>query len=356
MMSRKGLRRAVLLPLALLSVLFVVVACGGASTSSSNEITLLAYSGVFQDNYQKAVVDPFMEENPDITVNYEAAESSSQMLAQLRAQKGRPAYDVALMDVSIAATANDEGIFRRLDRDAVKNLENLVPDARTPDGFGPSVTFDNLSLIYNTEMVGQEPTSWDALWDQEYEGSVIVPAPPDIQGLALTVITDRMEGANYKETIDPAIARLEELAPSVQTWEPKPDQYTIVTAGDAAMAVGWNARGQLYADQSDGTMDVALPEEGSVFQKNTINLTEGSANKEAAQKFIDYALGPEAQQAFAETMYYAPVNSKVELPEDIVERTAASEGYKIIPVDWNYMTGVQDEWLERWRKEVLAAG
>jgi len=354
-MQRRVAARASVLAL-VAAVALVSVACGGGSASGGeegSEVTLLAYSGIFQDNYQRAVVEPFMRENPDVTVNYQPSDTSAQSLAQLRSQGGR-AYDVAIMDVSVAATGNDEGVFARLDPELVPNLDNLVPEAQTPDGFGPSVTFDNLSLIYNTEMVPQPPTSWNALWNPDFDNQVIVPAPPDIQGLALTVIVDEMEGANYKETIDPAIERLQKLAPLVQTWEPKPDQYTIVTAGNAAVAVGWNARSQLYADQSDGRMAVALPEEGSVFQENTINLVEGSDSPEAAQRFIDYALSAEAQQAFSEAMFYAPVNEEVELPPEVLERTAASEGYKIIPVDWNYMTGVQDEWLQRWRREVIA--
>lgn len=346
--------------IAALIVAIVAAGCGGGSSDSqdsgSSEVTLMAYSGIFQDNYQKAVVEPFMEKNPDIKVNYQPSESSSNTLAQLRSQKNNPSVDVAIMDVSIAATANEEGIFQKLDPQLVGSLDQLKPDAKTPDNYGPAVTFDNLSLIYNTETVKEEPTSWNSLWDPEYANDVIVTAPPDIQGLAMTIITDKMEGANYKDTIDPAIARLNELAPAVQTWDPKPDQYTIVSAGNAALAIGWNARSQLYADQSNGTMAVSLPEEGSIFQKNTINLTKGSSNSEAAQKFIDYALSPEAQRKFSETMYYAPVNKEVDLSQDVLSRTAAAEDYKIIPVDWNYMTGVQDEWLERWRKEILSAG
>lgn len=356
-MTGKKLIRYMCMPVLAVGLLLLGEACGGGGAAGgANEVTLFAYSGIFQENYEKAVVEPFMEENPNITVNYQPGEDSAQMLAQLRAQRNRQAYDVAIMDVSVAATGNKEGIFGKPDPNIVTSLEDLSPEARTPNGFGPSVTFDNLSLIYNTDRIKEAPTSWEALWNREYENEVLVTAPPDIQGLAFTVITDEMEGANYKKTIDPAIAQLEELAPLVLTWEPNPDQYTVVTSGDAAIAVGWNARSQLYADQSGGKMAVALPEEGSVFQKNTINLVKGSDSSEAAQKFINYALSPEAQRRFAETMYYAPVNEKVELPEEVLERTAASEDYKSIPVDWNYVAGVQDEWLERWRQEVIAAG
>jgi putative spermidine/putrescine transport system substrate-binding protein len=320
------------------------------------EVTLMAYAGVFKDNYVKAVVEPCMAQYPGIEVTYQEGQNSAQMLAQLRTQKDDPQVDVVIMDVSIADTGNQEGLFQPLDPAVVTNLADLYDDAKVADNYGPSVTFDNLVLIYNTELVETPPTSWNVLWEEEYAGKVIIPAPPDIQGLALTIITNNMEGADYKETIDPAIERLAEVGPNVLTFDPQPDQYTIVTSGDAALAVGWNARAQLYASQSEGKMAVVLPDEGSVFQKNTINLVNETENAEAAQVFINCALSAEMQASFAETMYYAPVNKNAKVSEEVLARTASSPELveKMIPVDWAYVATVRDDWLERWRREVIS--
>ncbi|HEU5430940.1 MAG TPA: ABC transporter substrate-binding protein [Thermomicrobiales bacterium] len=326
---------------------------GAAAVSGS--ITLLAYSGEFRDNYSKAVVEPCAK-TLGITVNYQDMNSSANGLATLRTQKDDPQIDVAIMDISIAAIGNTEGIFQPLDPSVVTNLSDLYDEAKTADNFGPSVTFDNFVLIYNKDQVNPAPTSWNALWDPKYAGKVIVTAPPDIQGLALTIITDKLQGADYTKTIDPAIKKLAELAPSVQTFDPQPEQYTIVANGDAALAVGWNARAQLYADQSNGKLGVVLPDEGSIFQKNTINLVKGSHNPAAAQAFINCTLGAEAQQAFSEAMFYAPVNKTVKLPESVLSRTASSPELvaKMIPVDWTYVAKVRDDWLNRWRREVIS--
>lgn len=360
-MRRGAFWRSVALAAALLGL--PMLGLGGAvaqestpAAEVSGEINLMAYSGEFKDNYTKAVVEPCMAALPGVTVNYLEGSSSAEMLAQLRTQKGDPQIDVAIMDVSIAAIGNTEQIFQPLDPAVVTNLANLYDDAKTADNYGPSVTFDNLVLIYNTELVDPAPTSWNALWDEAYAGKIVLTAPPDIQGLALTIITDQMEGADYTQTIDPAIARLAELAPRVLTFDPQPEQYTIVTNGDGALAVGWNARAQLYADQSDGRLGVVLPDEGSIFQKNTINLVNGAPNAAAAQAFINCALGAEAQGAFAEAMFYAPVNSTVELSEEVLARTASSPELveKMIPVDWSHVGEVRDDWLDRWRREVIA--
>ena len=76
----------------------------------------------------------------------------------------------------------------------------------------------------------------------------------------------------------------------MKTFEPNPDGATLLLNGVVKVATGWNARSQLYRDESKGRVGVLLPPEGSVFQINTINMTAGSKNRAAAVAFVNYAL------------------------------------------------------------------
>jgi len=315
----------------------------------------MAYSGVVQDNYTEAVVEPFMEEYPDIDVEYVPAESSSEMLASLRAEQSAPTTDVAIMDISVAATGNSDGIFQPLDPEQVPNMADVAERGQVADDYGPAVTFDNLVLLYNTDAISTAPTSWEDLWGEEAAGRIVLEAAPDIQGISLMMIVNNMLGSDYTETVEPAVEELADLAPAVQTWAPNPDSYTMVTNGSADMGIGWNARAQYYSDDSEGKLGVAIPDEGSVFQINTINLTEGSDSPEAAQTFIDYALSPEAQSAFAEQMYYAPTNTKAKVSGEVAERTATTpeRQEQMLDVDWSYVAEQNEAWTELWRREIL---
>ncbi|MQA79151.1 MAG: extracellular solute-binding protein [Streptosporangiales bacterium] len=355
------LRRTRLVPaLAVAAVLTVPLAgCGtssaGPDSATEGTVTILGYAGVFQDNYEKAVIEPFQKANPKIKVTFRPAQNSAEMLATLRSEKSNPSNDVAIMDTSVSATGNKEGIFAPLDPKAVPNVADVTEQGKTPKNFGPAVTYDNLVLLYDTTKVKPAPTSWDALWDPKHKGKIGIPAAPDIQGLALTMIVCKMEGADYQKTIDPAVERLSQLSGAVQTWDPQPDPYSLVTSGSATVAVGWNARGQLYADTSKGKLGVALPSEGSVFQVNTINLTKNSKHPKAAQAFMDYALSPKAQESFTETMFYAPTNSKAKVPAAAADRTATSpeRQKEMISVDWNWIAERRDAWTEEWRRKVI---
>ena len=100
-----------------------------------------------------------------------------------------------------------------------------------------------------------------------------------------------------------------------------------------------------------------LPPEGSVFQINTINIPEGAKNRSAALAFTNYALSQQAQKAFSERMFYAPVNARAEVAPAALARTAATpeNRARMIPVDWAEIAKVRDLWNTRWRREVVSA-
>src|SRR5882724_4096814 len=222
-------RRALIAGLAAVSSAFAAPPARAQDTSVSGAITLAAYSGIFQDNYTKAVVEPFMKKYPNVKVTYYPFPNSAQMLGALRAQKGSPQIDVAFIDVSIAKVGTDEDLFAPLDPKAVPNIADLFDLATAPGVLGRAVTFDHLTLIYNTKAIAQAPVSWDALWDKKLAGKVAIMGVPDIQGIALTIMANKLSGGGDPSAgVDKGIARMVELAPLVQTWEPKPDVYTPI--------------------------------------------------------------------------------------------------------------------------------
>ena len=328
-----------------------------AQSDASGEINVAGYAAIYRDNFTKAVIEPFMKKYPKIKVNYVPTQLSAERLGALRAQKDNPEFDVALMDVALSRVAIAEGLFAELDPAAVPNLSDLYDTARPNGKFGPALTFDHITIIYRKDLMPVAPKSWKDLWNPANAGQVMLNAPPNIQGLAFTIVIDTLQGADYKQTIDPAIQKLKELAPLVQTFAPRPDGYTVVLSGAAKIGTGWNAQSQMYANRSEGKLGVVLPEEGSVFQIDTMDLVKGAKNPKAAQVFINYALSPEAQESFASTMFYAPTNKKAKVTPEVLARTAAGaeSRAKMIPVDWGYVASVREQWLERWRREVITA-
>ena len=318
-------------------------------------ITLAAYAGIFQDNYEPAVVEPFRRANPGIKVTYFSMGNSAQALGQLRAQKANPQVDVVMMDVSVAKAASDEGLFEPVDKSSVPALADLAPRAFTEGVHAPAVTFDNLVLLYSPERVKPAPTSWKVFWDPKYKDQIAINGVPDIVGLGFLMMANKTFGGDDYRKLDKGFEAVANMAPNVLSWDPKPDAYTFITNGTASLGVGWNARGQVYSDQSGGKMAALLPEEGSLFQINVLGLVKGSKQPDAARAFMNHALDAQAQAAFTERMFYAPVNLKAQVSAAALAKTAASPERmaQMLPVDWLEVAKFRESVTEQWRRRVL---
>lgn len=336
-----------------------VSACASSTPDSdsaggiSGTINLMSYTSIWQEAYQEAVLDPFLEQNPDVTINYVSKRTSAEMLSALQAEKDRPTTDVVIMDSTVSASANAQGLFQKFDESDVPNLANVKPDFLDADGYGPYVMVDAIALLYDTERIDTAPESWTELWNPDYKGDLNITAPPALGGVALTAIASEMEGEDYTKSIGKAVAKLQELAPSVQTWAPNPDEYQNIISGQTIMGMGPSARAQYYTDQVGGKLGIVFPEEGTTYQINTINLVEGAPNPEAGKALIDYALTPEAQTAFAERLFYAPA-VEVDLPAEIADRVVPTDGsLKIIELDNDFLQTARDEWTDIWKREII---
>ena len=110
--------------------------------AAERSITFAGYSGIYQDNYQVAVIDPFMKKHPDIKVVYFGMSTSAAILGTLRAQKAAPQIDVAMMDVTIAKAGTDDGLFDMIDAASVPAVAQLAKNAFWPGVAGAALTFD----------------------------------------------------------------------------------------------------------------------------------------------------------------------------------------------------------------------
>lgn len=318
-------------------------------------ITLAAYSGIFQDNYMAAVVEPFERANPDVKIQYYPAGSSASTLGVLRAQKAAPQIDAVIIDASVAKAGSDEGLFEKPDAAKMPVLAELSPRAIIAGVDAPAVTFDNFVLLYSPQKVVPAPTSWKVFWDEKYKDQIAFAAAPDIVGLAFTMMANKTWGGTSYLKLETGIAKVAEMAAGVLTFDPKPDNYTMIISGQIALGCGWNARGQIYAAKSEGKLGVALPEEGSLFQINVIGQPKGIKNPDAARRFISYALGTEAQKAFTERMFYAPVNAKAQISAEAIGKTASTpeRQAKMLDVDWLEVAKIRDGVTEQWRRRIL---
>jgi len=323
--------------------------------AAGGSITVMGFFGIFEDNYTKAVIEPFMRANPEIKVGFRPVRGSAEATAMLRTQRSRPSNDVVIMDIAIAAQNNRDGLFAPLDPAKVPNLANIPAWGRPANNMGAAVTQDQLAILCNPTKLKKPLASWMDLADPALSGRLALPLG-DVRGTVLLALLDRAAGADYKKDVGPGLAAMKRIAANAQTFEPQPDVYTAIRSGLVDGGVGWNARAQLNVDQAKGEFAAITPAEGTGPQINTVNLVANTPNAEAAQRFIDYALGEDAQKAFAQALYYGPTNSKVSLDPALSARIFGSEAAraKQMELDWDWFAQNNNVLIQRIRREVIA--
>ncbi len=325
-----------------------------AGDDLSGDLNLVAYASVWQEQFQKAVIDPFVKLHPGVTVHYLAKRSSAEMLSALQAEGATPTTDVAIMDQSVANAANAARIFQPFTTKDVPNLAHVQKQFLTPGNYGPVDMADAVALLYDKSVFSKAPTSWNTYWDKKYSGRVAMVDPPSALGIDLTAIVSTMQGEDYHTSIDKAIARLKDLAPSVQSWLPNPDEYQTIITGQTVLSIGQNGRGQYYADQSGGKLGLVIPKEGTAYQLNTVNLRKDAPHEKVAKAFIDYSLSPAAQRAFAAALFYAPSIDNADLPAEVQKRVVRTDGsVKVVDLDPTFVASIRDQWTDRWKREVI---
>lgn len=323
-------------------------------------LTVAGFAGPFQAAFEKAVIAPFRRAHPEIGVTYAPILNSAQLLAMLRLERDAPGngagdIDVAIMDISVSILATGEGLLAPLPDADVPNRADLPEWSRDASTNGLPFSRDNLALICDGRALKELPSSWADLGRPDLVDQVCMPVQ-DTRGVALLPILTRMQGGDYRLSIDPGLALMKRFAPGVASWNAQPDIYTLVLAQTVALGVGWNARGRLIARRNPGTIRAVIPREGSVTQINMLCRTAKSARAAAAGAFIDHALSVEVQTAFATLACYGPANTRVSLPEDLsalifgTPDVAARE----LPLDWRFVSAHYAEWIRRIQREVIS--
>ncbi len=320
---------------------------------AARRVSIAAFDGWFQAAFDTVVLGAFRKAHPDIAVFYVPVGNSFQSLGLLRDRRAFPSTDIALLAASVATRATSEGLLTPIGAETMAVIKDLIPGAVMPGIAGPALMLDGLAMAYSPAQITRRPLSWRNLWDSSYGQRIGLQTPPDPAALAMTAIAAAMfGGGELRRSLDAGLTALTQLVPRVVVWDPIPDIYTAVAVGDVGIGPGWNARAQNQAALTPTRFAAAIPEEGSPARITTINLVKGSPQPEAALILIAWLLGAEAQRLLTETLFFAPVNAKADIPAAALARAGASPSAvaRRMETDWVGIDALRDEITVAWRK------
>ena len=254
------------------------------------------------------------EEQTGIRVNYQTAESNEALYSLLKS--GGADYDVVVPSDYMIGRLIAEDMLEPLDYSQIPNF-SLIDDRFKDLPYDPDnrytvpYTWGTLGIIYNTEMVDEEITSWSALYDDKYAGNVLlINNSRDALGEALMYLgysvntTDPAEIRQAYELVADANRR------GVFQGRVMDEVFQKMEGGNAAIATYYAGDYLSMVDNQADGVDLAfvVPEEGSNWFVDAMCVLKDAPHYDAAMEWINFIASTEANLANMDYIWYASPN------------------------------------------------
>jgi spermidine/putrescine-binding protein len=306
----------------ILVIVILVAACGGASKQASTELNLYAWS----EYIPQALLDGFTKET-GIKVNYDTYSSNEELMAKLQA--GASGYDVIIPSDYTVVILSKQGLLDELDLNQIPNFANVSDQFKNPyydpgNKYSVPYQWGTVGLVYNKDDVPNPPKKWADLWDPAYKDRVVLlDDEREVIGMVLMTLGYDKNSTDPKQ-LDEAKAKLMELKPNVKLYD-SDSPKTALLAGEVWLGQTWNGEASI-AHNENPSIDYVCPEEGCGIWVDNLSIPKNAPHKDAALKFLNYVLKPEASIAITTEFPYSNPN-KAALDLMKTQDPAAYEAY-----------------------------
>ncbi|WP_105386404.1 ABC transporter substrate-binding protein [Neorhizobium alkalisoli] len=283
------------------------------------------YGGYFKDSFDKNIFADFTK-TTGIAVESVAEPTGEAWLVQLEqaAKAGAAPADVSMMSQVSMLKGQSTNLWTPLDLAKIPNAKNLIDRFvnKYPDGkiAGIGAVSWYITLVSNTDVVKEAPTSWAAMWEKDKEDKLGLLALVSNSFLLEVTAKTFMGGTNALDTeegIVKALEKLAELKPNVRLWYRDEAQF------EQALKSGEIPMGQYYHDvtglaAADGNpVRSTFPKEGGIQDSGCWALSRASKKTEEAHTFINYMCQPAIQATLSRKVGTAPT-----IKRDLLDLTA----------------------------------
>lgn len=297
-----GRNRAVLGVAALLLGSSALAAC--SSSEGSDSLRVMTWGGVFTEEEAAAYYEPYTEKT-----GVDVSEVSPVSLAKIKASVTNGTNDVDVSSVAVADyfQAVNEDLLEPIDYDKVEKIDGVPADVY--EEYGVKANSIGYQLVYNPKAFPTGgPQSWKDFWDVEtFPGDRALWDSPvgniEFALLADGVPIEELYPLN-EEKLDRAFEKLDEIKPHIRVWWQQGAQsQQLYQDGEVDMMMMWNGRATDLITQGTPVEQVW---NGAGLAINRWIVPKGTPNVDKAMEFINMALDPERQAAFADALAYGP--------------------------------------------------
>ncbi|PSH65563.1 ABC transporter substrate-binding protein [Phyllobacterium brassicacearum] len=319
------------------------------------------YGGYFKDSFDKNIFPEFTKAT-GIAVESVAEPTGEAWLVQLEqaAKAGAAPADVSMMSQVAMLKGQTTKLWTPLDMAKIPNSKNLIERFvnKYPDGSvaGIGAVSWYITLVTNTDVYKEAPTSWAAFWDKANADKLGLLALVSNSFLLEVTAKTFFGGTNALDTEEgllKAFDKLAEVKPNVRLWYRDEAQF------EQSLKSGEIPMGQYYHDvtglaASEGhPVRSTFPKEGGVQDSGCWALSRASKKVDEAHIFIDYMSQPAIQATLSRKVGTSPTVKRELL--DLSDKEFAAVSSDIEPIIPRYdLYTTKSDWLnQKWTELIV---
>lgn len=324
-------------------------AFGFPSFGQDGPFTVNMFGGRWENDWRQHVMPRFSEQvgrpfNLDIGMG-------TSWVANFRAAgPENPPFPAVMLNERYTAMLRNEGYFATLTTENVPNLTDVIEPAILKGNTAVTGMLAPLIIAYRTDMIDQPPRGWADLWDERFRGQIGLYAITNSAAVMMALWAAEHFGSG-RDDVETAVAKFKELSPFPQLGYSA--QLTpLMMQGQIAVAP--LDVGEVKTMQDQGLpVDYVVPEEGMLVFDHSFSVFEHSPDKQLGFDYVNFVLSPETQLWMAENWLIAPVNTKVEMPEELAKWPLQPERVsQAIRFDWDEVLTISPQLNDLWERTI----
>ncbi|MFC0408481.1 ABC transporter substrate-binding protein [Roseomonas elaeocarpi] len=272
--------------------------------AQERDLTVVSWGGAYQDIQREIFFRPFQARTN--TRLLEETWDGGVGVLRAKIQSGANNWDLVQVESEELLLGCDEGLFERMDWDAIGGRDHYIPQAVSDCGVGAILY--SFVLSYDRNRMATGPANWAEFFDtKKFPGKRALRRGPKTT-LEIALLADGVPAGDvYKVLgtpagVERAFRKLDTIRDSLIWWERGSQPPQLLASGDAAMVVAYNGRIDA-ANRTDG-QNFAISWPGNLYTVDSWVIMKGSPNKARALDFLRFVSQPEVEAGMSPRIPY----------------------------------------------------
>ena len=281
----------------------------------------------WSDYIDPKVLEDFTKDT-GIKVQYDTFDANETLETKLLA--GKSGYDVVVPTAYFLERQIKAGVFQKLDKTKLKNLDNVWPDIANKlavydpgNQFAVNYMWGTTGIGYNVKAMRErlgpngKIDSWDIVFKPENLakfkdcGVHMLDSADDIMPAALHYLGLNPNSTNASE-LDKASDLLMKIRSSVRKFHSS-EYLNALAGGEICLVVGWSGdikQAQKRAAEAKNGVEIgySIPKEGAQMFFDNLAIPKDASHVVEAHAFVDYLLRPDVAAKNSNLVAYANGN------------------------------------------------